>query len=196
MRWIAAPGRSVTDGFGMKQGVRALRMSRGRLFERQRCRRNGRAGRIACDATAPRLHPGDVIARGVYGGCDTAYSEFVKQVESGNVSEIFAHGQSTQGALKEAKPVPGDEKKGTYQRFATERPVLARDDLGAFGGLAAEELVLGVVSTGAETPSRRRSSSTRRSTRWARIAPRAFPARSARRAKRPPPGSGSLMGVS
>jgi cell division protease FtsH len=57
-----------------------------------------------------------------------AYSEFRQQVESGNVSEIFARGQTIQGELREERPVPGGEER-TYQRFATERPVFAQDDL-------------------------------------------------------------------
>ncbi|MDQ3264144.1 MAG: ATP-dependent zinc metalloprotease FtsH [Myxococcota bacterium] len=57
-----------------------------------------------------------------------SYSEFTRQVEAGNVTELFARGQSIQGQLKEVRPYPGEEKK-TYQRFATERPVFAQDDL-------------------------------------------------------------------
>jgi cell division protease FtsH len=56
------------------------------------------------------------------------YSEFTGQVESGNVGEIFARGQTIQGELREARPIQGEEGK-TYQRFATERPVFAQDDL-------------------------------------------------------------------
>jgi cell division protease FtsH len=57
-----------------------------------------------------------------------SYSEFRQQVEAANVAEIFARGQSIQGELREARPVPGEEGL-TYQRFATERPVFAQDDL-------------------------------------------------------------------
>jgi cell division protease FtsH len=56
------------------------------------------------------------------------YSEFKQQVESGNVSEIFARGQTIQGELRELKPLQSDPSK-TYRRFATERPVFAQDDL-------------------------------------------------------------------
>ena len=59
-----------------------------------------------------------------------SYSEFVKQVEAGNVSEVFARGESIQGTLREAMPVPGaEQQKLTYRRFSTERPVFAQDDL-------------------------------------------------------------------
>jgi len=59
-----------------------------------------------------------------------SYSEFVKEVQAGNVAEVFARGESIQGTLREPRPFPGQEQhKVTYQRFATERPVFANDDL-------------------------------------------------------------------
>ncbi len=61
-----------------------------------------------------------------------SYTEFDKQVEAGNVTEVFARGHTIQGALREPKPVPEPkegEKAATYQRFSTERPVFAQDDL-------------------------------------------------------------------
>ena len=59
-----------------------------------------------------------------------SYSEFVKQVGTGNVGEIFARGETIQGTLREARPLPGAEQlKVTYRRFTTERPVFANDDL-------------------------------------------------------------------
>ncbi len=61
-----------------------------------------------------------------------SYTEFDKQVEAGNVSEVFARGHTIQGALREAKPVPEPRegaKEANYQRFSTERPVFAQDDL-------------------------------------------------------------------
>ncbi|HET7753579.1 MAG TPA: ATP-dependent zinc metalloprotease FtsH [Anaeromyxobacteraceae bacterium] len=58
-----------------------------------------------------------------------SYSEFRQQVDAGNVAEIFARGQSIQGELRQPRPVPGEEQGQTYQRFATERPVFAQDDL-------------------------------------------------------------------
>ena len=57
-----------------------------------------------------------------------SYTEFQAQVRGKNVSEIFARGDSIQGELRAARPVPGAPDH-TYQRFATERPVFARDDL-------------------------------------------------------------------
>ena len=66
----------------------------------------------------------------VTGIATISYSEFSKQVEAGNVAEVFARGETIQGALKEARPVAGAEaQKLTYRRFTTERPVFARDDL-------------------------------------------------------------------
>ena len=56
------------------------------------------------------------------------YTEFKAQVASGNVQEVFARGNTIQGALKQPKPVPGEEK-GTYEKFTTERPTFAADDL-------------------------------------------------------------------
>src|SRR3982750_2974027 len=35
-----------------------------------------------------------------------SYSEFDKQVEAGNVAEVFARGHTIQGELRAAKPVP------------------------------------------------------------------------------------------
>jgi cell division protease FtsH len=63
-----------------------------------------------------------------------SYTEFDRQVEAGNVTEVFARGYSIQGELREAKPLPaskgGTRQPGaTYKRFATERPVFAQDDL-------------------------------------------------------------------
>jgi len=57
-----------------------------------------------------------------------AYSEFQAQVRAKNVAEVFARGQSIQGQLRTAKPLPGASGQ-TYQRFSTERPVFAQDDL-------------------------------------------------------------------
>ena len=47
---------------------------------------------------------------------------------SGNVAEVFARGDTIQGELKRAVPVPGDED-ATYRQFTTERPTFAADDL-------------------------------------------------------------------
>ena len=65
------------------------------------------------------------------------YTEFKAQVANKNVSEVFARGNTIQGALKKAASLPGhsdpQEGKGeqarTYQKFTTERPTFAADDL-------------------------------------------------------------------
>jgi cell division protease FtsH len=56
------------------------------------------------------------------------YSEFKAQVASKNVREVFARGNTVQGVLKEGKPTPGQEAH-SYQKFTTERPTFATDDL-------------------------------------------------------------------
>ncbi|HEY6080700.1 MAG TPA: ATP-dependent zinc metalloprotease FtsH [Polyangiaceae bacterium] len=60
-----------------------------------------------------------------------SYSEFDKQVQAKNVSEVFARGYSIQGELRADKPVPDakPEAPAKYKRFSTERPVFAKDDL-------------------------------------------------------------------
>jgi cell division protease FtsH len=66
----------------------------------------------------------------VTGLATISYSEFAKQVEAGNVAEVFARGESIQGTLRESSPVPGaEQQKVEYRRFSTERPVFANDDL-------------------------------------------------------------------
>src|SRR3954466_10516859 len=56
------------------------------------------------------------------------YTEFKTQVANRNVGALFAHGNSIQGELKKAAAVP-EQKDQTYQRFSTERPTFATDDL-------------------------------------------------------------------
>ena len=56
------------------------------------------------------------------------YTEFKNQVASKNVVELFARGDSIEGQLKKAVPVPGQNNR-TYQQFTTERPTFASDDL-------------------------------------------------------------------
>jgi cell division protease FtsH len=56
------------------------------------------------------------------------YTEFKNQVTAKNVSEVFARGDSIEGQLKKAVPVPGEQDR-TYQQFTTERPTFANDDL-------------------------------------------------------------------
>jgi len=62
------------------------------------------------------------------GAPTVSYSEFMSQVEDGNVAEVFARGDTVQGELREAAPVPGAEGQ-TYRQFTTERPTFAQDDL-------------------------------------------------------------------
>ncbi len=56
------------------------------------------------------------------------YTEFKTQVANKNVGELFARGDSIEGLLKKAAPVPGQQDR-TYQQFTTERPTFASDDL-------------------------------------------------------------------
>jgi cell division protease FtsH len=56
------------------------------------------------------------------------YTEFRAQVVAKNVGELFARGDSIEGQLKKAVPVPGAADR-TYQQFTTERPTFATDDL-------------------------------------------------------------------
>jgi cell division protease FtsH len=58
-----------------------------------------------------------------------SYTEFKAQVAAHNVQEVFARGNTIQGALKQAKPLPGGRQGQTYQQFTTERPTFAADDL-------------------------------------------------------------------
>jgi cell division protease FtsH len=57
-----------------------------------------------------------------------AYTEFKAQVATGNVGEVFARGDTIEGALKKPAPQPKQEGR-TYQQFKTERPTFAADDL-------------------------------------------------------------------
>ena len=57
-----------------------------------------------------------------------AYSEFKSQVVQTNVAELFSKGDSIQGRLKKPAPLPGPKGR-TYERFTTERPTFANDDL-------------------------------------------------------------------
>ncbi len=56
------------------------------------------------------------------------YTEFRQQVVGRNVAEVFSRGDSIQGVLKKAVPVPGETGQ-SYERFTTERPTFASDDL-------------------------------------------------------------------
>ena len=56
------------------------------------------------------------------------YTEFKTQVANKNVGELFARGNSIEGQLKKAAPLPGQPDR-SYQQFTTERPTFANDDL-------------------------------------------------------------------
>src|SRR5262245_56490786 len=56
------------------------------------------------------------------------YTEFKSQVGNKNVAELFARGDSIEGQLRKAVPLPGQHNR-TYQQFRTERPTFASDDL-------------------------------------------------------------------
>jgi cell division protease FtsH len=56
------------------------------------------------------------------------YTEFKNQVAAKNIVELFARGDSIEGQLKKAAPLPGKQDR-TYQQFTTERPTFANDDL-------------------------------------------------------------------
>jgi cell division protease FtsH len=56
------------------------------------------------------------------------YTAFTEQVKARNVAEVFARGDSIQGTLRDARPAPARTDE-TYQKFRTERPTFAKDDL-------------------------------------------------------------------
>ncbi|AEW96795.1 MULTISPECIES: ATP-dependent zinc metalloprotease FtsH [Streptomycetaceae] len=67
-----------------------------------------------------------------FGGASTrsiSYTEFGRQLGSGNIGKIYAKGDAIQGQLKNPAPVPGG--KGTYRKFSTQRPSFADDRLWA-----------------------------------------------------------------
>ncbi|MFD6435663.1 ATP-dependent zinc metalloprotease FtsH [Streptomyces venezuelae] len=57
-----------------------------------------------------------------------SYTEFSKQVDSGNVTKIYSKGDAIQGQLKKEQPRP-DGDKGKYTKFTTQRPAFADDKL-------------------------------------------------------------------
>ncbi|MDJ1371186.1 ATP-dependent zinc metalloprotease FtsH [Gulosibacter molinativorax] len=57
------------------------------------------------------------------------YSEFTKQVQDGNVEEVFSRGDTIEGSLIQAADIPDDSGNRQYQYFTTERPTFAQDDL-------------------------------------------------------------------
>ncbi|MCO6006437.1 ATP-dependent zinc metalloprotease FtsH [Actinoallomurus purpureus] len=56
------------------------------------------------------------------------YTEFTKQVQAGNVKDIYTKGFSIQGELKSSQPQP-DGKGKKYRDFRTERPSFAQDQV-------------------------------------------------------------------
>ncbi|HET6985288.1 MAG TPA: ATP-dependent zinc metalloprotease FtsH [Kribbella sp.] len=61
-----------------------------------------------------------------------AYTDFTTQVQKRNVAEVFSRGDTIEGRLKAAAPIPG-KTDSTYTKFTTERPTFANDNL--FGEL-------------------------------------------------------------
>ncbi|MFF3840975.1 ATP-dependent zinc metalloprotease FtsH [Streptomyces sp. NPDC001930] len=57
-----------------------------------------------------------------------SYTEFSKQVNSGNVTKIYSKGDAIQGELKNKQPLPNGDK-GDYGKFVTQRPAFADDNL-------------------------------------------------------------------
>ncbi|WP_415951484.1 ATP-dependent zinc metalloprotease FtsH [Streptomyces sp. KLOTTS4A1] len=57
-----------------------------------------------------------------------SYTEFSSQLSSGNVEKIYAKGDQIQGDLKKSADVP-DGGKGTYEKFITQRPSWADDNI-------------------------------------------------------------------
>jgi cell division protease FtsH len=55
-----------------------------------------------------------------------SYTEFSRQLGSGNVSKVYSKGDAIQGQLKTAQPNPGG---GKYTKFKTQRPAFADDKL-------------------------------------------------------------------
>jgi cell division protease FtsH len=56
------------------------------------------------------------------------YTAFTEQVQARNVAEVYARGDTIQGTLRQERPVPG-RAEATYQKFRTERPTFAQDNL-------------------------------------------------------------------
>jgi cell division protease FtsH len=56
------------------------------------------------------------------------YTAFTEQVQARNVADVYAKGDTIQGTLRQARPVPG-RAQATYQKFRTERPTFAQDNL-------------------------------------------------------------------
>lgn len=57
-----------------------------------------------------------------------SYTEFADQVQANNIAEVFSKGDTIEGELKKPAADP-ESSDSTYQRFTTERPTFAQDDL-------------------------------------------------------------------
>src|SRR5829696_3666001 len=68
-----------------------------------------------------------------------SYTEFKAQVATKNVKEVFTRGDTIQDAPKKGGPLPHQPDR-TYEKFTTERPTFATDDL--LAELAAGESVV------------------------------------------------------
>ncbi len=89
-------------------------------------------GRVALIAAAVIVFLVTYALLSLFGGTagrSVPYTEFSKQLGSGNVTKIYAKGDAIQGQLKHDAPVPG--AKGTYKKFSTQRPSFADDHLWA-----------------------------------------------------------------
>ncbi|RII09567.1 ATP-dependent zinc metalloprotease FtsH [Streptomyces sp. YIM 130001] len=67
-----------------------------------------------------------------------SYTEFSKQVTTGNVEKIYAKGDEIQGDLKKDAKLPGDGD--SYDKFSTRRPSFADDKL--WGELTEQNVVV------------------------------------------------------
>ncbi|MGV9775126.1 ATP-dependent zinc metalloprotease FtsH [Streptosporangium sp. NPDC003464] len=78
------------------------------------------------------------------GGVETvSYTQFLRQVQAGNVKDIYAKGFSVQGDLKKAAQDPDSDNRG-YTKFSSEIPVFADE------GQLYRQLVAGGVEIKAE----------------------------------------------
>jgi cell division protease FtsH len=57
-----------------------------------------------------------------------SYTAFTQQVQARNVEQIYAKGDSIEGTLRRARPVPG-KAAAMFEKFRTERPTFAQEDL-------------------------------------------------------------------
>ncbi|GFH35477.1 ATP-dependent zinc metalloprotease FtsH [Streptomyces pacificus] len=83
---------------------------------------------LAASAAALFLVAYGILSYFAGGGEQTiSYTEFGKQVEAGNVTRIYAKGDTIEGELRAGQPIPDGE--GDYTTFRTQRPEFAEDDL-------------------------------------------------------------------